>query len=228
MEEKAYDLQLIDRLLPVVGQLENYFAQMNQLKQQNETLLANSERVMANRRMAVKLPFYFVMGAISIFMLVPLATHSLLSILFGVAMFFGGRFLYDRLVQPRLDAIAVHPNVLRQMEENNTAIKEIDNQAGTFYLQNADLLRQFPEDYQYTEALSFIRKTLQNRRADSLKEAINLYEDVLYRRNMSFEMERQHQEQIAYLKTIQAETTRAANNAGSAAFWGALDFLSNT
>lgn len=81
-----------------------------------------------------------------------------------------------------------------------------------------DLLNTIPQDYATYDAVSFFIVALRNERADTLKEAINLYEEELHRRAL-VDMHQQElildQQQIALQQAIltnQQESTQIQQN----------------
>lgn len=70
-----------------------------------------------------------------------------------------------------------------------------------------------PSNYRYVIAVQYIVESFQNRRADTLKEAINLYEEQLHRwklENASEQMLTLQRQQMSELNKINANTTVSA------------------
>ncbi len=68
--------------------------------------------------------------------------------------------------------------VVKNLADNQTIIDKYD-------------VEVIPEDYRYREAMTFIYKALKNKRAMSMMQAINLYEEDVYRKEQRRLQERQ-------------------------------------
>lgn len=227
MTEKEYTINLIEKLIPKTKQMESYYAQIGELQQINESIQRKGDSNLSQRRLMIKLPVYLLSGFLALQLFSFMFFLKLFTIPIAAACVFGIKKLYEKVIQPKLDAVQPHPDALRKIEENEARIQAINGEACACYQQNENLFRSFPEDYLYTDALYFMDRALKNGRADSLKEAINLYEDTVYKQNIANEMRQHHEEQIQYLRSIENESRRAANNAANAAFWGAMNYMSN-
>ena len=69
-------------------------------------------------------------------------------------------------------------------------------------------------DYSHPRTLEYLYTLMNNRRADTVKEAINLMEEEMHRKRMET-----HQQELIY------RTTQAGNAAQTAAFFSAMDFF---
>ena len=70
------------------------------------------------------------------------------------------------------------------LEEEGEICKQIKADRAKYLSDNDSLLAFIPQDYRNIHAIGFMTTAIKNCRADSLKEAINLYEEELYRLNM--------------------------------------------
>ncbi len=75
-------------------------------------------------------------------------------------------------------------NKRTKIAEMDAQIKQIDDDIDLFYAKNYDILQVLPPDYRYAMASNYILSVLINRRADSIKEAVNLYETQLHQWRM--------------------------------------------
>lgn len=71
-----------------------------------------------------------------------------------------------------------------------------------FLKSNMELLNILPKNYRYPLAANFIAEVLENGRADSLKEAYNLYEEQIHRWKMENKMNELIKEQKKYRAII--------------------------
>lgn len=71
---------------------------------------------------------------------------------------------------------------------------------------NSDVYKKtielIPEDYFDSESLDWIIKSIENKRADSLKEALNMYEDYLHKNRLE---EMQYNQMVATQQTAKAQ-----------------------
>ena len=83
-------------------------------------------------------------------------------------------------------------------------IKEIKSDMEELIIKNIDVISIIPEQYRYPLATNYIYEVLSNGRADSMKEALNLYEEQLHR----WKMENQMQVMLKNQKSIMHSTFR--------------------
>ena len=100
--------------------------------------------------------------------------------------------------------------LLREIENNHqTEIKTAEDQIKQYFIDHeCPALYCVPEKYQYYIAVNYIYDCLKNGRANSLKEAINLYEEQCYRWKMEASQQQLHaklDEQARMLNRIEAE-----------------------
>ena len=69
-------------------------------------------------------------------------------------------------------------------QSNQQVITRISEERNEFVSKNGSVLEILPPNYRNTFACGFILTSVVNKRADSLKEAINLYEETLHRMRM--------------------------------------------
>ena len=103
-------------------------------------------------------------------------------------------YLIVKLVQKLWNRSVVRENQRRtatneQIDQKNAALLQAENQIieeikalNTRY--GREVAPWYPSDYCYEDAAAFFLNVLQNYRADSLKEAINLYETTLHQNRM--------------------------------------------
>lgn len=107
---------------------------------------------------------------------------------------------------------------MQDMEEQADAIsQEIYNT----YIANQETLDPLPRDYRYYDAAVFFESALANGRAESMKEAVNLYEEYLHRVRMEangqqmLAMQQQQSQMLAYIE----------RNSGVTATFSVLNYL---
>lgn len=109
--------------------------------------------------------------------------------------------LSDQLVSSNDNLGAQKNRAVQRLDEIKKQIKEL----GTTLLDVVDVI---PDDYCYYEAVTYIRDCLRNWRADSMKEALNLYEEQLHR----WKLEQSARDQAEYQRIMtQYEAENARN-----------------
>lgn len=111
--------------------------------------------------------------------------------------------------------------------------------------EHMDAVDYIPEDYRYPEAVEFFMRMFDTKRADSLKESINLFEEHLHRQYMeemqqnqlelqnqqlqeTRQMRSEMQNQSEYMEQISKNTKSAARSAKANAFISAAYGHSNS
>jgi hypothetical protein len=92
-----------------------------------------------------------------------------------------------------------------QINQSEARINELQKMKEQMLLQKKQALSFLPEVYRNFSAVSFMRQAVQNLRADTLKEAINLYEAELYRVQLDAQRERDRDKADANARLIQLE-----------------------
>ena len=225
MNEKSYALDLLGAAIPVIETLESYYDEIASRKQRSEEIRVKAEDDLKKRRNRIQMPLYVAL----IICLVVLRSnmHVLLKILIVLVGACAAVLYYVDIASPALKDLAIDDRFIDEAETNEQNLQFCQEQFSQYYETNSNIIVSIPEDYRYSEALRFMLKKLRNGRADNLKEAINLYEDYIYKQEMKNEMIRQHQEQLDYLRSIENQSTRAANNAAAAAFFSAANYFNS-
>ncbi|MCR5651778.1 MAG: hypothetical protein K6F86_11430 [Lachnospiraceae bacterium] len=97
-----------------------------------------------------------------------------------------------------------------RIESYVETLYDTDSKIAISYLYIDDLVKAFPPDYCYSYAVGKFISYIQNLRADSLKEAINLFEDEEYKNKMYAEQRKQTE----YAKISAAANVQTAYNTG--------------
>lgn len=105
-----------------------------------------------------------------------------------------------------------------QMDSLEKAVKAQNQKVEAFYKETdvAEVLSFLPEKYRSSGTISYLIKLFNEQRADTLKEAINLYEDEVYKQRVEEMQKAQFQEQESRMQcpncggrncTLMTETT---------------------
>ncbi len=111
-----------------------------------------------------------------------------------------------RTAESAVNNIANIEAKIREIQEKQ--IPETEARLIIAYQDSQEIIEAFPPDYRYTYAVGRVISFIENLRADSIKEALNLYEKELYQDRML--SEQKHQTQAA-------EASAQANMASAAA-----------
>ncbi|MCQ2565799.1 MAG: hypothetical protein MJ194_03000 [Clostridia bacterium] len=115
-----------------------------------------------------------------------------------------------------------------ELDAQSRQMERISNEIFVITTENQGIIDSIPRDYRYYDALVFFENALENGRADSMKEALNLYETYLHQVRMetnarlTTEMNRR---QCEMLVNINEKANQAARNSSIAATFSILSFL---
>lgn len=227
MNEREFALQLFQAALPVSQQMQEIYEEIVRLQQTIEQEKALEQSELTSKKKKLLLPVKLIGGA---GVLAGYVAHARGSETGMFLFYFIGAIAalvyYLLVAKPAISQLQPDLRHRRNMEGIADRIETCQMELDQIYRDNEQILQHIPEDYHYQEAIDFFLRAVRNRRADSVKEAINLYEDYLYKQEMAANMQRQHEQQIAALREISTEASRAANNAAAAASAAALGVLS--
>lgn len=114
------------------------------------------------------------------------------------------------------------------VEKNNSLIDGISRQIQSVAADGENKINELPRDYRYYYAAQFFEKALSNYRADSMKEAVNLFEEYLHRQNLENQNQQMlinNQRQNQMLANIEADSASAARGSNMAAAFSVLNFM---
>lgn len=137
------------------------------------------------------------------------ARYLLINLLVCAALIFAGIRVIESMKQK------VKAEVREIKQEQKPLLEEIDE----IYL-SSDLKGKYPQKYLFEEAIEYCYSVVEDMRADSVKEAINLYEDELYKTRleaMQRSAEKAQREAAESLRNIEAEAGKTRKAAQFAA-----------
>ncbi|MDY3691883.1 MAG: hypothetical protein SO072_07920 [Dysosmobacter sp.] len=237
MNEREIALEKVNMALPVYERINELYFAANSLNQRAMAARADEERVRQNMKKRHKTDWKnmdygrFFIGFI---ILIPLMVAvdstvkkmpSFVSALLKIAIIIGGAMLYlkrkERIKNKHEQTEAQINTMMPQMESISREIYRVTTE-------NQEKINLMPRDYRYYDAVVFFESALANGRADSMKEAINLYEETIHRQNMELhgrQMLEQCRMQSAMLANIEQYSKEAAINSGIAASFSVLNYL---
>lgn len=236
MNERELALEKVNLALPVYEKINELYFAANSLNQQAMAARADEERVRQNINKRHKTDWknmnygLFFIGFIILIPLMVAVDATLkkmpfVSALLKIAILVGAVMLY-------LKRKARIKNKHEQTEaEINTMMPQMESISQEIYrvtTENQEKINLMPRDYRYYDAVAFFESALANGRADSMKEAINLYEETIHRQNMELngrQMLEQCRMQSAMLANIEQYSKEAAINSGIAATFSVMNYL---
>ena len=131
-----------------------------------------------------------------------------------------GVLLYKMIISPTVEAKAKKAEKEYQASVNRAS--EAEEEGRRIFSENADALSVVPEDYRYPMATNYLYKVIQGERAESMSQALQMYDEQLHRwriEEANAEMIAQQQAQTRALKGIRKSSAinAAANVANAAA-----------
>ena len=191
----------------------------------------------------------FLSGLLGILGLIPMiliaVAFSLILIIGGIAVTAAGVVLLSiilpKLIKKHQDKYRQEYDIIKEDNEKKNAeleeaITELKENAVEFLEKNNHRIQFLPVDYQTSDAAGFMLQAVKNLRADSLKEAINLYAEELKHRETMAAAERariQNEEMLfaiqmlnMNMESMNAAQERANRTLNDINFIQTMDFLS--
>ena len=231
---RTYALSAVRAALPVFRDLDSLYTAGVTTEQQLTQLRAKRIARMDERSMALSA----VLGGLTFFAFLALtmtvskkarinsstSTAAVILVIVGIAAGLLVRYLVRRQCQMRAQQESPEEQAL------NTRLENISRNIQSVVHENQALIETMPRDYQYYYAVSFFEQALANGRADSMKEAINLFEEHQHRMTLEQNSAIALHEQFRQSQMISAAQQSARNasiNSGIAAGFSILSFLSS-
>lgn len=107
-------------------------------------------------------------------------------------------------------------------------LEAISNEIYEVYQKNYDVIEPIPRDYRTYDAVSYFERLLENGHAESMKEALILYDEYVHREGMRLDNQRmiqQNLQQCRMMENIEQVANAAANNARTAAAFSVASFI---
>lgn len=229
MNEREQALADVSAALPILGKINDLYLAANSIYQKNMVKETKSARSKGRSGR--------IYGCIACGV-----TWYVLDLLFRlfIARLGSNVIAFIYIVFAIVACVAAYRKVKRRFEsapaikpaeeaQNNQQLDAISHEIYQLTVQNQEAIAKMPRDYRYYDAVAFFENALANGRADSMKEAINLYEEYIHRQNMELngrQMLEQSRMQSAMLANIEQSSREAAINSGIAATFSILNYLS--
>lgn len=232
--EREKELEELNESLKIIRKTEEFVVRQEKIENQKQCLLNKKEEMIKE-----------LTAFSGVLMLITLIGSIIYLISIGKG--FGGVVLGTVIIMiaiGAIDVLIIEPFALLVVREKRTIVAEAFYRENVAPIEEAEnrLLEELqryteseefefakiviPEDYFDSESVSFMIKMFNDRRADSVKEAINLYEDYLHKERMENmqnqqlqqteelrkEINEQSRQQSEYMKEI-AKNTKATARA---------------
>ena len=182
--------------------------------------------------LAVSIPVCFILGHLAIFIIAAIfsvlgisdaAPDLLLSCVMAVfcvlvlippALAITYRLTICRKLTKKRRAeglIRYNEEILPAIEETERNLENLEKEKDSFWNANCHVLNFFPEHYRDQLALAYMERVVVTGRADTLKEAINLYEEQLHRWKIETEITRMREQQEIQNAMIDARLSDIAD-----------------
>ena len=237
MDERTAALEQVNQALPVFEQINELYLTANSLNQRNLAIQDASARDLNGKRLIGMVAggvmgfwvgvFLHLITSIVLNMFPPLIYLMGTFALMGICCL-GGVCLGATVGQN------LHSKTLADTDSRLTVIRaqidQISQQIYQITVDNQVYIDPIPRDYRYYDAVAFFERALTNGRADSMKEAINLYEDHLHKQTMEAQgrmLLEQSRQQSAMLASIERSSRETAINTGIAASFTVANYFSH-
>lgn len=192
---------------------------------QNDTASCKEKYLKMKNEKAVVFPIYlgafygtmvlFILGGLMTSQrgILPLIGYIMFAIGIGV-LIFAGRIAKKQKKSPEKKALAFWNDIgSKTCIENDSNIAKVEDELKKFRGKNIKVIKFLPEDYQEDiQAVSYLIHVIKNGLADTMKEALQLYEEQKHRWEMEASMhgmvrtmEMHNREMSAYMSEISAQ-----------------------
>ena len=232
ISEREMALSKVNNAIPVFSKINELYYRANTINQRAQANEADLEYTRRHNGSVKGLLISLVVGA-----LIGDLLASIIRLIFKVNSAAANNIILDVFViggavLSVLLSIMIMKNKKRYIsEEQNIMDKRlasISDEICDITIKNDAVISQIPRDYRYYEAVEYFEKVLANGAAESMKEAIALYEESCHRRNIELNnsiIADQMRAQTQMMKYIEDNTGRTAYNSGIAATFSVLNYL---
>lgn len=219
----------VQNALPVFEQINDLYLQAENLNQQ--IMISQAKAVDGNSRY----------GKVKAIVAVVLA-YGVFDLLFPLFGRLGYVFAFAYIIGVVIGMVCIYRAIKKKdLAKRDKGVQQVENQVGVqmeqisqeiyrLFTENAAVILPIPRDYRNYNAVVFFESALANGRADSMKEALNLYEEYLHRATMELNSQlavEQSRQQSAMLANIEKSSRQAAVNSGIAAGFSVLNFINS-
>ena len=240
MNEREIAVTSVNRALPVFEKINNLYLRASAISQRQEareTVQRNPAKRKGQALMRTVLVFFVMEMLYGVYQFLLDTAHRafnlpdmlcwLLGILWVMLTFWVTIRTYQRGKAPNKTEDEELQKARNSMEEQ---LQGISNEIYEVFTENEEIISHIPRDYRNYDAVSYFEKVLANEKADSMKEAMLLYDEYIHRQALEFgntRMQNIAQQQSAMLANIETMSGRTELNTRISAGFSVLNFLSN-
>lgn len=231
MSEQTNALETVRQALPVFQQINDLYLAADSIYQRTSLHDATSEGKVSNSKgkafactfatwMALDVLLYLLAAIFKTlpgFILVPYVIGTIICCI----------VVYRKVIHSAKQK--VHNETDALIAQNKRDLDCISEDICEIYRNNEQIISQIPRDYRTYDAVSYFEHLLENGHAETMKEALILYDEYLHRQSMLVDNQRMIQQNIQQrqmLEQIEATTNSAARSANVAAAFSIATFLS--
>lgn len=228
MTEREEALETVNRALPPLQELSNIFLNAKNVEQQCDAAATQSIARHSHNGNLLG-----AVSAVSVFIIIGVLFNGVIRNMGNAAI--TGIFMILYVAGPVFTFLYIRkklgeysPDSDPQVLQMRAAVGELSKRYESVALSNAAVINALPRDYRYLYAAQFFEQALVNGRADSMKEAVNLFEEDQHRKsleNMNRQMLFDNQRQAEMLAGIESSSRAAAVGANVSAAFSILNYL---
>lgn len=234
MNDQELALSNVNAALAVLKDINDLYLSANAINQQHMAKLAERR---SKKGRDGKLQYRVGLGVVGLFMWILL--RSLYKALKDAPEALGVFVMIVYLIFCIVVIVPVRRKLKKKVDERYAAPpdeeenyqKQLDAISKEIYnttISNQEIINKLPRDYRYYDAAVYFEKALANGQAESMKEAINLYEEHMHRMALEEDSKialEQSRRQSAMLADIQDSSRQTAKNSAIAATFSVLNFM---
>lgn len=209
MDERVQAIEKVNAAIPPLKRIDELYAMATNLTQQTTALQTSSKAKKSHHGTIIGGLAAYVAGqfmAIIINGVLAVTGSPVLGFIGIVAAIFLCIWVYKKVKQ-KLNEDDIR--TVERTQKDRQTIEKISSEIEQIAVSNADAINEIPRDYRTYYAVSFFDKVLENGRAESMKEAMNLYEDHLHKmrmENMNQQLIYRQNQQVQMLAEVERNT----------------------
>lgn len=228
MNERNQAIQTVSAAVPALRRIDELYAMANNISQQSTAAKVRLDSKKKQRPGSIIAALWLtVVACEAVMTLINALFHNLFLAYLGIIpTIIVCRKVYRKIKIKNRSEDETTAKALKKNEELYTEISEEIEQVSFQY---NDAIAAIPRDYRYYYAVNFFENVLINGRADSMKEAINLYENHLHQMRMENANQRlllMNEQQSRMMSEIERNTRDTAYAVNMNTAFNVLYFLS--
>lgn len=234
MDERMKSLETVRAALPVFSQINDLYMAADGIYQKASLDDARADGKVKNSKgkaiafavatwFVMDILFYLIGGLVS--KIIPSA-GAVFSVGWVILSIITCIVVYKRVISSTKKTLDNEADAL--IAKNKYDLECISNDICEIYRENEEIIAQIPRDYRTYDAVSYFEHLLENGHADSMKEALILYDENVHRLSQRLDNQRiiqQNIQQREMLAHIEQQTRTAAHNSSVAAAFSIASYI---